>query len=128
MSWSFSLYLYLSLPLYFSLSTVCPSLVAGGSNDVSRINHVCLCVCLFTFICPCICHCLCLWFVHPWSLVETIVCLESIMFVSVFVFLLVFALVFVIVFVYGLSIPGGGSNGVSRINYRPDVSLKLACY
>ena len=50
------------------------------------------------------------------------------MFVSVFVFLLVFALVFVIVFVYGLSIPAGGSNGVSRINYRPDVSLKLACY
>ena len=78
MSWSFSLYLYLSLPLYFSLSTVCPSLVAAGSNDMSIINYVCLCVCLFTCICPCFCNCLCLWFVHPWSLVEAMVCLESI--------------------------------------------------
>ena len=60
------------------------------------------CICIY----PCPCIFLCLQFVHPKSLVEAMMCLESIMFVSVFVFLLVFTLVFVIVFVYGLSIPG----------------------
>ena len=87
---------------------------------MSKITYLCLrlcpCICIYRY--PCIF--LCLRFVLSWSLV----CLESIMFAAEFVFLLVFA----IVFVYGLSIPAGGSNGVSRINYRPDVSLKLACY
>ena len=74
MSWSFSLYFYLS----FFLSTFCPSLVAGRSNDVSRINYVCLCVCLllvFVFVFVIV---FALSMVCPSLMVEAMVCLESI--------------------------------------------------
>ena len=66
---------------------------------LSKITYLCPglfpCICIY----PCPCIFLCLQFVHPRSLAEAMMCLESIMFVSVFVFLLVFALVFALVFV-----------------------------